>query len=401
MPSYRYRAVAADGSVLDGSVVASDSQAAAREIRNKGLVPTIVDSPGAVGNGWSALRSLWSRPRTLRLTEDLSTLLSAGVPLEKALSICSASEESAETAGVAGQVLAGLREGKSFAAALNDSAGQFSRMYVAMVRAGETAGALPLVMEQLVAFERSRDRLKSEILTALAYPGLVLLAGLGAVGVILGYVVPRFSASFMAAGFDPPLPMQFLLAASTAIRDWWAVIVLAGLMLPAALIAWASTPHGRLRVDGLVLRIPLVGPATREAETARFGRALATLLGASVPLLDALGIARSVLTNRTIENALEPVAQGVRQGRGLAQPIARSRALPSLAATLLSIGEETGELGRMAERLAEIYESKTRESMKRFAAVFEPLVILLLGVIVGSMILSILAALTSLQRMGL
>ena len=401
MQSYRYRAVAADGSVLDGSVVASDSQAAAREIRNKGLVPTFVDSPGAAGNGWSALRSLWSRPRTLRLTEDLSTLLSAGVPLEKALSICSASEESAETAGVASQVLAGLREGKSFAVALNDSAGQFSRMYVAMVRAGETAGALPLVMEQLVAFERSRDRLKSEILTALAYPGLVLLAGLGAVGVILGYVVPKFSASFVAAGFDPPLPMQFLLAASTAIQDWWAVIILAALMLPAALIAWASTPHGRLRVDGLLLRVPLVGPATREAETARFARALATLLGASVPLLDALGIARSVLTNRTIEDALEPVAQGVRQGRGLAQPIARSRALPSLAATLLSIGEETGDLGRMAERLAEIYESKTRESMKRFAAVFEPLVILLLGVIVGSMILSILAALTSLQRMGL
>ena len=381
--------------------MAADSQAAAREIRNKGLVPTYVGDSGATARGWNVLRSLVGRKHTLRLTEDLSTLLSAGIPLEKALSICSDIGESAEETAVAGQVLAGLREGKTFSAALTDSAGRFPRIYTAMVRAGEAAGALPLVMAQLAAFERNRDRLKSEMLTALAYPGLVLVVGLGAVGVILGYVVPRFSASFMTAGFDPPLPMQLLLSASAALRDWWGVIMLASAILPAALIAWATTPRGRLRVDGIVLRVPLVGPALREADTARFARALATLLAASVPLLEALGIARSVLMNRTIEHALEPVAQGVRQGRGLAQPIARSGALPRLAATLLGIGEESGELGRMAERLAEIYERKTRESLKRFTAVFEPLVILLLGIIVGSMILSILAALTSLQRMGL
>lgn len=401
MHSYRYKAVAADGSVLVGSVAAADSQDAARELRNKGLVPTFVGGPGTTSRSWNALRSVWKRPRTLRFTEDLSTLLSAGVPLEKALSICSGSGESAEGAAVAGQVLADLREGKTFASSLAGSGGQFSRLHIAMVRAGEAAGALPLVMEQLAAFERSREQLKTEILTALAYPVLVLVAGLGAVGVILGYVVPRFSESFLAAGFVPPLPMQLLLAVSTGLRDWWGVIVLAGVILPAALITWARSTAGRLRLDGIVLRIPWIGPATQEADTARFARALATLLGASVPLLDALGIARSVLANRSIENALEPVAQGVRQGKGLAQPIARSGALPGLAATLLAIGEETGELARMAERLAEIYERKTRESLRRFAALFEPLVILLLGVIVGSMILSILAALTSLQRMGL
>lgn len=401
MQSYRYKAVAADGSVLVGSVVAADSHDAARELRNKGLVATFVSSSGETSRKWSTLRSVRRRTRTLRFTEDLSTLLSAGIPLEEALSLCSGSGESSDGAAVAGQVLADLREGKTFAAALAASGGRFSRLYIAMVRAGEAAGALPLIMEQLAAFERSREQLKTEILTALAYPALVLIAGLGAVGVILGYVVPRFSDSFLAAGFDPPVPMQLLLAVSTGLRDWWGLIVLASVILPAALIAWARSSAGRLRLDGIVLRVPWIGPAARAADTARFARALATLLGASVPLLDALGIARSVLANRAVENALEPMAQGVRQGKGLAQPIARSGALPTLAAALLAIGEETGELGRMAERLAEIYERKTRESLKRFTAIFEPLVILLLGIIVGSMILSILAALTSLQGMGL
>ena len=399
--TYRYRAVAADGSALVGSVVAADRGAAARELRQKGLVPTFVSGAGAGARGWAALHRAGRRASTLRFTEDLCTLLSAGVSLEKALATCSASRESAPEAAVAGQVLAGLREGKTLATALSGSAGRFSGMYIAMVRAAEATGSLPPVMEQLAAFERSREQLKAEILTALAYPALVLMAGLGSVGVILGYVVPRFSESFAAAGFAPPLPMRLLLAASTGLRDWWGVILPAGVALAAALALWAGTAAGRLRLDGTVLRMPWIGPAAREADTARFARALATLLGASVPLLEALGIARGVLANRHIDGALAPVAQEVRQGKGLARPVARSGALPALAATMLAIGEETGQLGRMAERLAEIYERKTATTLKRFTAVFEPLVILFLGVIVGSMILSIMAALTSLQGMGL
>lgn len=399
--TFRYEAVSSDGTTLRGSLTAADSSAAARDLRERGLVPTYVGASQPPGLATAVKQALRGRRSTLRFTEDISTLLNAGVSLERALSIAAETALSEAETAIARQVLGAVRGGATLAEALALRPELFSRLYVSTVRTGAEAGELPLVMEQLAEFERGRERLRGEILSALAYPLLLLLVGSASILVILVYVVPEFAASFLSSGFDAPFPMRLLMGASAIVQGWWPLLVLLPVATILASAAWTRAESGRRRFDALLLRVPILGRSLLNAETARFARAMATLLAAAVPLVDALGVARSVLANRVLAKALETAVQGVRRGEGIARPVARCGKFPPLAAQLLAVGEETGELARMFERLAEIYEQRTRETLKRFTALFEPLVILALGIVVGIMILSILTALTSIQRMGL
>lgn len=399
--TYRYEAVSSDGTTLRGSLAATDRATAARDLRARGLVPTYVGTSPRSGLTADLKRALRGRPPTARFTEDLATMLNAGVSLERGLSIAAETGASEEESAIAREILLALREGASLADSLALRPEIFSRLYVNTVRTGEAAGQLPLVMDQLASFERRREQLRGEIVSALAYPALLVLVGTASMLVILAYVVPKLADSFLSSGFDAPLPMQVLMSASALVRGWWPLAVL----LPCAgligVVAWTRRDSGRTRFDGLLLRLPLLGRAVQNAETARFARAMATLLAAAVPLVDALGVAGSVLANRRFEKALERVLRGVKRGEGIARPVARCGVFPDLAARLLAVGEETGRLAWMFERLAEIFERRTRETLKRFAALFEPLVILALGIAVGFMILGILTALASIQRMGL
>ena len=398
--TYRYEAVSSDGTKQRGALPAPDRASAARDLRARGLVPTYVGTSAPPGLVRDLKRGIRGRPATVRFTEDLAAMLGAGVSLDRALAIAAETGVSEVESTAAREVLLALRGGASLADSLALRPELFSRLYVNTVRTGEAAGELPLVMGQLAAFERRREQLRGEILSALAYPVLLMLVGTASILVILAYVVPKLAASFQSSGFDAPVPMQVLMGASAFVHGWWPLAVL---LPPAALLAvaaWTRSDSGRTRFDNLLLRLPILGRSMRNAETARFARAMATLLAATVPLVDALRVARSVLANRRFDKALETVVQGVRRGEGIALPVGRCGVFPALTTRLLAVGEETGELAGMFERLAEIYERRTRESLKRFTALFEPLVILALGIVVGFMVLGILAALASVQRMG-
>ena len=401
MRSFRYQAVSADGTALSGSVTAESVQAAARELRQRGLVATRINSVTALESARNLGRSIRTRRGTLRFSEEVATLLGAGITLERALEITADVAETKADAAACRQVLRAVRSGEGFADALESQPGRYSRLYTSMVRAGEAAGALPAVMERLAAFERSREETRGQLISALAYPTLLLAVGSLSALVLLWYVVPSFAASFQTAGVEPPLAMALMLGASEFVREWWAAVAVLLVACATAFFAWSRTDSGRLRLDSILLRAPVLGTLMRGAETAHFARAMATLLAAAVPILEALGIARSVLSNRAVEAALDAVPQAVRGGEGVARPITQSGAFPQLAGKLLVVGEETGEIGRMFDQLAGIYERQTRESLKRFAALLEPLVILCLGCLIGAMILGILVALTSIQRMGL
>ena len=401
MGIFRYEAVDSGGRTVRGTLNASDRLAAARALRGQGLVPTLVSTSTSSGLAPQIGRVFRGHRTVLRFTEDLATLLDAGVALERALSIAAETADNEDESALASQILGAVRGGGSLADALALRPEYFSRLYVNSVRTGEVAGELPLVMAQLASFERGRERLRTEILTAAAYPVLLLIVGATSILVILMYVVPKFATSFFSTGFEPPVSMRLLIAASTVAQEWWPILLLLPAIAVLGIWAWALSEPGRLRLDSLLLRAPLLGRSLRRAETARFARAMSTLLAAAVPMVDALGVARSVLANRAMNRALGTVVRRVRRGEGLSGPVERSGAFPALAARLLAVGEETGELARMFERLAETYDRQTRESLKRFTALFEPLVILALGILVGIMILSILTAITSVQRMGL
>lgn len=401
METYRYKAVSSDGTTLRGALPALDRASAARHLRARGLVPTYVGTSAPPGLAADLKGAIRGRPAAARFTEDLATMLGAGVSLERALAIAAETGASEAESAAAREVLLALRGGASLADSLALRPELFSRLYVNTVRTGEAAGELPLVMGQLAAFERRREQLRGEILSALAYPVLLMLVGAASILVILAYVVPQLATSFQSSGFDAPVPMQVLMGASAFVQGWWPLAVLSLLAAMLAVAAWTRSDSGRTRFDTVLLRLPILGRSMRNAETARFARAMSTLLAATVPLVDALRAARSVLTNRLFDKALETVIQGVRRGEGVARPVGRCGVFPVLAMRLLAVGEETGELAGMFERLAEIYERRTRESLKRFTALFEPLVILALGIVVGFMVLGILAALASIQRMGL
>jgi len=397
--TFFFRAVASDGKMRTGSLAGDNETLIARELRKQGLTPVYVGvAPKSAGLEIKLPSFGGNRRRdVLFFTQELSTLLNSGVPLDRAISITAELTERPGFRFVVLDVLRVLKGGKSLAESLATKPEYFSELYVNMVRAGEASGALAIIFERLSDFERTRDDLRNYIISSMIYPALLAAVGLASILILLNFVVPRFATIFEGSTMKIPVPTQIMLTASTIVRTYW---WMAASALAAVLVIWRAytrTTAGRIWWDGLRLKTPLLGDALLKAETARFARAMATLVGNTVPLVQSLGIAAATLNNRTISGALAGVALGVKRGEGIAVPLRKAGVFPPLAAHLLTVGEETGRLDQMFARMADIYENDTRASIKRFTAIFEPIVILVMGVMVGALILSMLLAITSIN----
>jgi general secretion pathway protein F len=402
MTAYFFRAVTSDGKLRTGTLTAETDRHVARELRRQGLTPVYVGLEQkrsglelrlpAFGRG--------SRRDVLFFTQELSTLLTSGIPLDRALAIAAELTERPNFRFVILDILRVLKGGRSFADSLATHPEHFSELYVNMVRAGEASGSLAQVFERLAEFERTRDDLRNYIVSSMVYPSLLALVGLGSIFVLMYFVVPRFAMVFQDPRIQIPLPTKIMIAAS----DWfraWGLWTLGGAAAAAlAFQSYVRSAAGRLWWDTFRLKIPLLGDALRKAETARFARAMGTLVQNSVPLVQSLEIAGSILNNRKIAAALPGIAQGVKRGEGIAAPVKRAGAFPPLAGHLLMVGEETGKLDAMFARMADIYETDTRDAIKRFTSLFEPLIILVMGILVGVLILSILLAITSINEVA-
>jgi general secretion pathway protein F len=399
MGTFYFRAVASDGRMRSGSLTGDNEKIVTRELRKQGLTPIYV---GTTPKGSSVSIKLPSLGRGKRrdilfFTQELSTLLNAGVPLDRAISITGELTERPEFRFIVLDVLRVLKWGRSLADSLATHPEYFSELYVNMVRAGEASGALAIIFERLAEFERSRDDLRTYIISSMIYPGLLALVGFGSIFILMNFVVPRFASLFADSRMKIPVPTQIMLSVSRFVQAYWWMGASA---LAAGILFWrvyTRTSAGRLWWDRARLNIPLLGDALRKAETARFARAMATLVGNTVPLVQSIGIASATLGNKMIANAMTGVAQGVKRGEGIAVPLRNAGVFPPLAAHLLTVGEETGRLDAMFSRMADIYENDTRAAIKQFTSVFEPIVILVMGVMVGALILSMLLAITSIN----
>jgi general secretion pathway protein F len=399
--TFHFRAVAPDGKVRTGTLTGETDKAVARELRNQGLTPIYV----GVAPGKSFQLKLPSFTRGKRrdilfFTQELSTLLNAGVPLDRALSITSELTERPGFRYIVLDVIRIIKGGRTLADSLAAHPEYFNNLYVNIVRAGEASGSLGPVFLRLSEFERTRDDLRAYIISSMIYPSLLMLVGLGSILVLLKFVVPRFAQVFQESRMRMPLPTQMMLQASAFVESYGLIAIAAVVAAAVALNAYIRTSHGRLWWDSLRLRIPLLGDALRKAETSRFARAMETLVANSVPLVQSLGIAAAILNNRKMALSLDAVAQGVKRGEGLAGPLKRTGQFPVLAGHLLSVGEETGRLDQMFARMADIYESDTRAAIRRFTALFEPLIILVMGIMIGLLILSMLLAITSINEVA-
>jgi general secretion pathway protein F len=400
--TYFYKAVAADGRPRSGTLTAVTEKFVLSELRKQGLTPVYVGLQASKGfelklPGFKGPR----RQDILFFTQEMSTLVNAGVPLDRALSIASELTERPRFRAVVLDVLRLIKGGKSFADALHAYPEHFSELYINMVRAGEASGSMGVIFARLTEFERTRDDLRGYIVSALIYPALLALVGIGSITVLLNFVVPRFASVFEGSRMKIPLPTKLLLETSKYVQTYGWIVLLSLAVVGVAFYSFVKTKQGRLWWDSFRLKVPLLGDALRKAETARFARAMGTLVANSVPLVQSLGIAGATLNNRRIARSLESVAQGVKRGEGIAGPLKRSHAFPPLAGHLLSVGEETGKLDEMFHRMADIYENDTRVAIRRFTSLFEPLVILVMGLIVGAMILSMLLAITSINEVAI
>jgi general secretion pathway protein F len=398
MTNFYFKAVASDGQLRTGTIHAETERWVAQELRRQGLTPVFVGTEAKPSfelklPGFSGAK----RRDVLFFTQELSTLLNAGVPLDRALSITGELTERAGFRRLVQDVLRVLRGGRSLADSLATHPDYFSDLYINMVRAGEASGSLAAVFERLAEFERTRDDLRGYIVSSMAYPCLLMLVGTGSILILMNFVVPRFASVFEQSRIEMPLPTKMLLAGSKFLQAYGliGIIVLAGLVV--ATYAYVRTSAGRLWWDSWRLRIPVLGDALRKAETARFARAMGTLVSNSVPLVQSIAIAGATLSNRRISGSLESVALGVKRGEGIATPLRRAGQFPPLAAHLLSVGEETGRLDQMFVRMADIYDSDTRAAIRRFTSLFEPLIILAMGIVVGVLILSIMLAIVSMN----
>ncbi len=401
--TFFFRAVASDGKPRSGTLTAESDKIVAQELRRQGLIPVYIGlEKGATGlNVKLPSFGGGKRKDVLFFTQEMSTLLNAGIPLDRALSIAGELTTRAEFRSIILDVTRLIKGGKTLADSLAVHPAHFPDLYTNMVRAGEASGSLAQIFERLAEFERTRDELRGFIIGSMIYPALLSLVGLGSIVVLLNFVVPRFAQIFSDPRMTIPTPTLLMLKASELLQAY-------GLFALGAVVAGAigfqtyiRTEAGRDWWDGFRLKIPLLGDALRKAETARFARAMGTLVSSSVPLVQSIGIARGILNNRRIAATLEKVAQGVKRGEGIAGPITRAGEFPPLAGHLLTVGEETGHLDVMFHRMADIYEGETRTAIRRFTTIFEPLIILVMGLMVGTLILSLMLAITSINDVAI
>jgi len=400
MPEFSYKAIKGTGELVQGTLVAETEPALLAQLRRMGCLPIHVSAKdGSTGASWALLkRRGTSSSDRLGFARQLATLVRAGVPLDRSLSLCRDLAEKPALQAVLAATLKELRSGQSLANSLAANPRFFPPLYVAMMRAGEASGTLPAVLDRLVEFEEFSAELRGYLISALIYPMVLMVVGSVAIAFLLGFVVPRFAQIFEEAGKELPLPTQILMDVSQAFRDygWIAAVVI---IITVVLFArWVRTESGRLRWDQWRLKAPLLGDVSLKLEIARFAKTMGTLLNQAVPIISALRLTREVLSNRRMAAAVEPLIQGVKRGQGLAGPLAETRMFPALAVQLMTLGEQTGKLDSMLLELATIYDREVRVATKRLVALVEPAVILAMGLVVGTIVISTLLAIVSINE---
>jgi general secretion pathway protein F len=402
---FRYKFVDPSGDVQEGEMEGDSQEAVIRRLQEAGHVPIRADEVKAGGYRWGLRLPSLRRNRASRkdigiFTQQLETLLRAGLPLDRALGLLEGLAESETMANLVQRMQEAVRGGSALSAALEAQHGVFSRFYVSMVRAGEAGGALDTVLARLSDYlERSKE-LRDTVLSALIYPAILLTVALLSVVILLTLVVPQFSQLFHDMGKALPLPTQVVVSIGDGFRGyWWAILLV---LLGAWLLVrrWLDDPVQRVRWDGWLLRMRLIGDLVVRVDVARFSRTLGTLLGNGVPLLTALSIVKEVVGNRVLVQAIDAVAARTQQGEGLAQPLTDTEVFPKLAVQMIRVGEESGRLEEMLLQVADTYDREVQTTVKRLLALLEPVLILTLGVIIAAIIMSILVAILSLNQLA-
>jgi len=396
MAVFEYSALDARGKKVSGIIDADSAAAARQKLRSARIFPVSVREARAGEVKPEARTFSFSRrlkrirpAEAAMLTRQLATLLGAGFPLVPALDTLLSQGRSHTFNRILAQVKDSVVAGSSFAAALARYPGTFSALFINMVRAGETSGTLEIVLDRLAEIGEKQEELKNRIRSAMTYPLLMLAVGLLVLFFLLTYIVPSITAIFSDMNQVLPAPTRFLIRLSALIKGGWWVLLLAVVGLVVLFRMLGKTAKGRFLIDRTLLRLPAVGVLVRKMAVARFSRTLGSLLENGVVLLSALEIVKNVVGNVLLADAVAGAAREVGKGQGLGNSLAASRVFPDLPIQMITVGEQSGQLEAMLYKVADVYENQVQASILRMTSLLEPVMILLMGVVVGFIVLAI------------
>ncbi|MCW8859241.1 MAG: type II secretion system inner membrane protein GspF [Deltaproteobacteria bacterium] len=391
MALYEYSAFDPQGKKQRGVVEALSQKAASRKLKGQGLFPTKLAATGtALG---PAQRTFFRRVSALQLgiaTRQLATVLAAGMPLDEALATVAEQQTQGELGSVLTRVRDDVLQGSAFYSSLQAHPGIFPAIYTNMVQVGEASGTLDRVLQQLAEYMDEQARFNSQFKTALTYPILMFLVGSGVLIFLMTFVVPKITRMLEDLDQALPLPTMMLMSVSGFLAHYWWLLLVLALFLFWLVRRFSLTAKGRLWFDQNKYRLPLFGTLALNNATARFARTTATLLRSGVPLLTALEIVQNLLGNNYLQQALEVVREKVTEGAGLSEPLYDAGVFPTMLPQMAAVGERSGELEGMLFKVAEIYEHQVEARLNSLMALLEPLMILVMGTVVGFIVLAIL-----------
>jgi type II secretion system protein F len=403
MALFQYRAADQAGKVVEGVMEADAERGVVLRLREMGCVPLRIALPSERAMGASRQsQALFSKRKVnqqqlLQFTRELGTLLAAGLPLDRSLSILGGLAEGGEFNQIVRTLVEAVRAGKSLAVSMAEHPEVFPKIYVNMIRAGEAGGILEGVLRYLTDYMEGTLALKEDIKSALIYPIILAVAAGLSLTVLFVFVIPKFAAIFRDNSKALPMITKVVIGFSQFLAQYgWVVLAVLCAAVVAA-IYYIRSPEGRSEWDRLSLRTWLLGDLLRKFETARFSRTLAALLKGGVPLLEALGTVQGVVGNRLLARAIGQVQLRVREGKGMARPLSECGLFPPLALNMIAVGEETGKLEAMLTEVAGYYDQEVKRGTKRLTALLEPALILAMGLIIGFVVISMLLAIFSIN----
>ena len=419
MPRYNYVALDARGQESTGLVEGASTNEVIGQLRQAGYFPTSVfEEAKGDGNKKVARRAAKmataTRPRAkggivlfrrkkikpkilMIFTRQLATLIDSGLPLLRSLTVLAKQERDSVLKNTINKLADGVQGGNTFSEALALHPLIFNDLYVNMVKAGEIGGVLELVLTRLAEFQEKAAKIKNKVIAAMVYPAIVITMAIAIMGFLMVFIVPKFEAIFHDMLGDKPLPVitTFVINVSKLVQNRWLVIIGLLIAVVAGYRFVNRTTAGRTVIDRFKLHMPLFGDLNRKTAISRFSRTLGTLVTSGVPILQALNITRDTAGNMVIARAISQVHDSVKEGESIVQPLEASRAFPPMVVSMIDVGEETGQLPEMLLKIADVYDDEVDNAVAGITAALEPIMIVILALIVGTIVIALFMPLIS------
>ncbi len=390
--TFHYKARDSAGRAREGTVEGTDQAVVLSRLREMGMTPLSVEEKPSTGLkreiGFPGRKGKVKTKELAIFSRQFATMISSGLTLLRSLNILAQQSDNPKLSGIITKVGTAVEEGKALSEALAEH-DAFPKLYVAMVRAGETAGTLDLVLLRIADTMEKDVALRRKVKSTMTYPAVVLVMAVVLTVIMLLFIVPTFVGMFESLGGTLPLPTKVLLLMSTAVRKLWFVLVFVPIGMWQGYKRARKVPRVRARLDVLKLKVPVFGNLFHKLALARFTRNLSTLLHAGVPILLALEITAETIDNFVISRAVADVRMAVRQGETIAKPLSNHPVFPPMVVQMVGVGEETGALDEMLRRIADFYDLEVEATTESLTAALEPLMIGVLGGIVGAMVISL------------